>query len=305
MDTDNSKNGMQTRAWGPPAWFFLHCVAQNYCTEKKEEYRSFFKSIGNILPCRYCRDSYIEFISSNDELNLDKNDSIFENRDSFIKWLYLLHNKVNAKLENKINDKLEYKNDISFNNVKCYYEQFRSMCTDPNKILPGCTESAGKGSKRLKSVIKVIKVNKDGIPIPDCDFKPLSKCDFKPLSFGSKKRKKDKKVKKVKKGKIKLVSIKKSNRKGKKLMATFEINGRSRVVHFGQAGASDFTKHHDVKRKARYIFRHRKDLKTNNPARAGYLSMFILWNKSNLKSSISDYRRRLNIYNKTGKFQSL
>ena len=65
---------------------------------------------------------------------------------------------------------------------------------------------------------------------------------------------------------------------------------------------SDFTKHHDSDRRKRYISRHRKDLKTNDPSRAGYLSMFILWNKSNLQASIRDYRRRLGIYNKSGKF---
>ena len=65
---------------------------------------------------------------------------------------------------------------------------------------------------------------------------------------------------------------------------------------------SDYTKHHDHKRKSRYIARHRKDLKTKNPVRAGYLSMFILWNKKSLNASIKDYRRRLNNYNRTGKF---
>ena len=65
---------------------------------------------------------------------------------------------------------------------------------------------------------------------------------------------------------------------------------------------SDYTIHKNKLRRSRYIFRHHKDLKTGDPTRAGYLSMFILWNKPNLKSSIADYRRRLGIYNKTGKF---
>ena len=36
--------------------------------------------------------------------------------------------------------------------------------------------------------------------------------------------------------------------------------------------------------------------------RAGYLSMFILWNLPTLKSSVNDYNKRLKEYNKTGKF---
>ena len=61
-------------------------------------------------------------------------------------------------------------------------------------------------------------------------------------------------------------------------------------------------KHKNIKRRNNYIFRHHKDLKTGDPTRAGYLSMFVLWNKPSLAISIRDYRRRLGIYNRTGKF---
>ena len=101
---------------------------------------------------------------------------------------------------------------------------------------------------------------------------------------------------------IKLINIKKSNKSGKKLMATFDTNGRRKVIHFGAAGMSDFTKHKDKIRRNRYIFRHLKDYRTGDPSRAGYLSMFVLWNKPSLQASIADYRRRLNVYNRTGKF---
>jgi hypothetical protein len=30
--------------------------------------------------------------------------------------------------------------------------------------------------------------------------------------------------------------------------------------------------------------------------------MFVLWNKPSLQASIADYKRRLGIYNRTGKF---
>jgi len=108
--------------------------------------------------------------------------------------------------------------------------------------------------------------------------------------------------KKAGKKTIKLISIKRSNKSGKKLMATFETNGRKKVIHFGQASASDYTKHHDRTRRNRYIFRHLKDYRTGDPSRAGFLSMFVLWNKPSLQASIADYKRRLNAYNRTGKF---
>ena len=101
---------------------------------------------------------------------------------------------------------------------------------------------------------------------------------------------------------IKLVSIKRSTKSGKKLMAAFLTNGRQKVIHFGAAGMSDFTKNKDPRRKSFYVRRHSKDLGTGNPSRAGFLSMFVLWNKPSLQASIADYKRRLGIYNKTGKF---
>jgi len=125
--------------------------------------------------------------------------------------------------------------------------------------------------------------------------KKSGKVIIKFASFGKSKTKGGKKT-------IKLISIKKSTNKGKKLMATFETNGRKKIIHFGAAGASDFTKHGDITRRNRYIFRHHKDLGTGNPIRAGYLSMFVLWNKKSLQASIADYRRRLGVYNSTGKF---
>ena len=67
---------------------------------------------------------------------------------------------------------------------------------------------------------------------------------------------------------------------------------------------SDYTKHKDKERRKRYIKRHSKDLGTGNPMRAGYLSMFILWNKSSVAAGVADYRRRLNAYNTSGKFPS-
>ena len=52
------------------------------------------------------------------------------------------------------------------------------------------------------------------------------------------------------------IEISKSNKKDKKLKAV--IDGK-KTIHFGQAGASDFTKHKDPDRKDNYISRHKKN----------------------------------------------
>lgn len=96
--------------------------------------------------------------------------------------------------------------------------------------------------------------------------------------------------------KPKSVVIKKSTKDGKKMMATFALdNGRSKVVHFGQENARDYTTTRDKARKSRYLARHKARENWNSPMTAGALSRYILWNKETKAASISDYKRRFNL----------
>ena len=62
----------------------------------------------------------------------------------------------------------------------------------------------------------------------------------------------------------------------KKLMAVFELDdGRTRTVHFGSAGASDFTQHRDQARRARYLARHAAREDWENPMTAGALARWV------------------------------
>lgn len=101
---------------------------------------------------------------------------------------------------------------------------------------------------------------------------------------------------------IKINSFKKLKGDKKKYEITFIKNGKEYKRKFGASGMSDFTIHKDKERRERYISRHKKDLRTKDPMKPGYLSMYILWNKPSLKASLEDYKKRLNVYNKTGKF---
>lgn len=98
--------------------------------------------------------------------------------------------------------------------------------------------------------------------------------------------------------------IKSKNPKKKFTAIFFNGNGKKiKTTHFGAKGMSDFTIHKNKERREKYITRHKKDLNTNDPTRAGFLSMYVLWgNEPNLQKSIKDYKRRLQIYKKTGKF---
>lgn len=86
---------MDTRFWGPPAWILLHTLAFNYEPKYKDEYNIFFSNLQYVLPCIYCRVSYIEYIESLPiSLHLSSRDEIFS-------WLYQIHNKVNDKLRSQ------------------------------------------------------------------------------------------------------------------------------------------------------------------------------------------------------------
>ena len=92
------------------------------------------------------------------------------------------------------------------------------------------------------------------------------------------------------------VVIKKSTKPEKKYMAILSSkDNKTKTIHFGSSGMSDFTKHRDEARKKRYLDRHRKRERWDVPDTAGSLSRWILWNKPTLTASIADYKKRFNL----------
>jgi hypothetical protein len=87
---------MNTQFWGPDGWKLLHSVTAGYPLrpdlKTQQVYSQFFESIQHILPCIYCRNSYSEYIA---ELPVRE---YAHSREGLTKWIYLMHNKVNAKL---------------------------------------------------------------------------------------------------------------------------------------------------------------------------------------------------------------
>jgi hypothetical protein len=96
---------------------------------------------------------------------------------------------------------------------------------------------------------------------------------------------------------MKLKTIRKSHRKEKKWDAIFiKDDGKEKVVPFGAEGMSDYTKHKDKTRKARYLKRHSgMGEHWDKPDTPGALSRWILWNKPSLKTSISNFKKRFNL----------
>ena len=107
---------------------------------------------------------------------------------------------------------------------------------------------------------------------------------------------------------MKLIEIKPSTRKGKKLMAVFEVNDKKITTHFGQKNARDYTLLNDktskfylpkvkdrMAVKDAYLKRHMKRENWNAPMTAGALSKWILWTEPNLKSAIRNYKRKFKL----------
>jgi hypothetical protein len=96
---------------------------------------------------------------------------------------------------------------------------------------------------------------------------------------------------------MKLLSITPSTKADKKLMAKFETDtGRTKTTHFGAKGMDDYTITNDKEQRERYRTRHKKDLETNDPTKAGFLSYYILWGDSTSRqTNISSYKKRFNL----------
>lgn len=90
---------------------------------------------------------------------------------------------------------------------------------------------------------------------------------------------------------MKLLRIEPAQNPKKKWRAVFQSDTKEKHTEFGDSKSEDYTQHRDKERRDRYRKRHEKDLKTNDPTRAGYLSYYILWGDStSMKKNIQDFK---------------
>ena len=132
-----SNDGMLTDIWGPPFWHFLHIISFNYSTkptkEQQNNFYNYFKSLENILPCKYCR---INFSKNLKSTKFSKR--VFKNRDSLSEWVYNLHNHINLMLGKTCK--------LSYQEVKNRYENYRARCNlveDPKKCIRSVKKEKG------------------------------------------------------------------------------------------------------------------------------------------------------------------
>jgi len=155
MTDKNATNGMLTKIWGPHLWESLHSISFGYpltpTDDDKEHYKTFLISLGYVLPCKYCRESYQKFIK---EGVTKITDDIFESRATLTKWVYEVHEIVNRKLG------MDY--GMTYDELCDKYESYRAKCVnpEPGKQVNGCNmpldlkaESFRKGNERNAPII--------------------------------------------------------------------------------------------------------------------------------------------------------
>jgi hypothetical protein len=156
----SSGDGMLTSVWGPSLWHYLHVISFNYPNEptkiQKNKYKQMLLNLQYTLPCKYCRINL-----KNNFKKFPLNNNIFENRNSFSRYIYNLHELINKMLGKKSN--------LTYCEVRDRYEQFRSRCVIENpkifkykenfnktksKKEKGCTEPLyGKKSKCIINIV--------------------------------------------------------------------------------------------------------------------------------------------------------
>lgn len=107
---------LDPKVWGPHYWFFLHTLAMTYPhhpnTVTKKKYYEFIQNLPLFLP--------VEEISGEFSKLIDKYPitPYLDNRDSFVRWMHFIHNKINEKLE---------KPQITLNEFFVnYYDKYKS-----------------------------------------------------------------------------------------------------------------------------------------------------------------------------------
>jgi len=129
---------MNQNIWGPHLWFSLHTISFNYplkpTKEDKLNYKNFFNSLREVIPCSVCKKNYIRHLKEHPI------DNYLSCRKNIIYWLIDLHNLVNVETGKKILDyNIVIKKYEKIYNKKIIVEENdnnnKSTCDKPSNII--------------------------------------------------------------------------------------------------------------------------------------------------------------------------
>lgn len=142
---------MDTRFWGPSGWRLLHLVA---ASPNAATNQTFWESLPFVLPCKFCRASLSEYYTQH---------PIPKRSMDFPKWLYTIHNCVNAKLRKQGQT---VPPDPPFEEVNTRYNEL---------LKQGCTRTVFPGWEMLFCIADNHPDSSPSVPMPDTpEHKPTS-----------------------------------------------------------------------------------------------------------------------------------
>lgn len=88
---------LDPKVWGPRYWFVLHTIALSYPLNPnevtKKKYYDFIQNLPLFIPVEDIGNSFSKFI---DKYPVTP---YLDSRESFIKWMHFIHNKINVALK--------------------------------------------------------------------------------------------------------------------------------------------------------------------------------------------------------------
>ena len=108
---------LDPKIWGPHYWFFLHTISMSYPIHPnavtKKKYYDFVQNIPLFIPVESMAGEFSKLL---DQYPVQP---YLDNKESFIRWMWFIHNKINKKLE---------KPQISLNDFYVnYYEEYKPI----------------------------------------------------------------------------------------------------------------------------------------------------------------------------------
>ncbi len=107
---------LDPKIWGPHYWFFLHTVTLCYPLRPnavtKKKYYEFVNNIPLFIPNENLSSEFSKLL---DEFQVSP---YLDTRETFVKWMHFMHNKINMKLEKPVVSLSEFY-------VK-YYEKYKN-----------------------------------------------------------------------------------------------------------------------------------------------------------------------------------
>ena len=106
---------LDPKVWGPHMWFFINTIAMTYPNRPnavtKKKYYDFMQNLPMFIPIEHMSGEFSKLL---DEYPIQP---YLDTKESFIRWVWFIHNKINEKLE---------KPQITLNEFyKKYYEEYK------------------------------------------------------------------------------------------------------------------------------------------------------------------------------------